>query len=309
MRCTQRLRVTAVFSNGEEIDVTHLSRFQSNNAVVCSVDAHGLCTAGESPGDAAVMAGYLGFVRVFRALVPREGEASPSPPAHNFVDEHIDRKLQQLNLAASELADDAEYLRRVYLDTIGTLPTAEEARRFLEDPQADKRSRLVDALFDRPEFADYWALRWSDVLRVDRRALGHAGAYLYYRWIRESVAANKPLDQFASELVAAEGPLTEAPAGHFYKAVSDPGGMAATLSQSLLGIRIDCAQCHHHPFDRWSQSDYYGMQAFFTQVSFKVGRDGEILFAGPAQTHCIRGRTCPCRRMRWARRCRWSRRR
>ncbi|MFO1092393.1 MAG: DUF1549 and DUF1553 domain-containing protein [Planctomycetaceae bacterium] len=281
MRSTQRLRVTAVYSDGEEIDVTHLSRFQSNNAVVCSVDVHGLCTAGESPGDAAVMAGYLGFVRVFRALVPREGEASPSPPAHNFVDEYIDRKLQKLNLAASELADDAEYLRRVYLDTIGTLPTAEEARRFLADPQPDKRSRLVDALFDRPEFADYWALRWSDMLRVDRRALGHAGAYLYYQWIRESVAANKPLDQFTSELIAAEGPLTEAPAGHFYKAVSQPGGMAATLSQSLLGIRIDCAQCHHHPFDRWSQSDYYGMQAFFTQVSFKVGRDGEILFAGP----------------------------
>lgn len=280
MRGSQRLRVTAVFSDAAEIDVTHLCRFQSNNDVVCAVDPTGMCTAGEAPGDAVVMAGYLGFVRVFRALVPREGAVTPSPPAHNFIDELVDRKLRKLNLAASELADDATYLRRVCLDTIGTLPSAAEARRFFADRKPDKRSRLMDELFDRPEFADYWALRWSDILRVDRRTLGHAGAYLYYRWIRESMAANKPFDQFARELVAAEGPLTESPAGHFYKAVPEPGQMASTLSQSLLGIRIECAQCHHHPFDRWSQSDYYGMQAFFTQVSFKPGRVGDVLLAG-----------------------------
>lgn len=280
MRGRQRLRVTAIDSDGAEIDVTHLARFQSNNEVVCSVDATGLCTAGERPGDAVVMAGYLGFVKIFRAMVPGEPVQLPSPPAHNFIDELVDRKLRKLNLAPSELADDATYLRRLYLDTIGTLPSAAEARRFLADRRPDRRSRVVDELFERPEFADYWALRWSDVLRVDRRALGHAGAYMYYQWIRESIAANKPLDQFARELIAAEGPLTESPAGYFYKAVAAPGQMASTLSQSLLGIRIECAQCHHHPFDRWGQSDYYGMQAFFTQVSFKAGRGSETLLAG-----------------------------
>ena len=281
MHGRQRLRVTAIFADGEEIDVTHLSRFQSNNEAVCSVNPQGLCTVGDMPGDAVIMAGYLGFVGIFRGLVPRDGAEFASPPPHSFVDELVDRKLRKLNLAASKLAEDAEYLRRVYLDTIGTLPTAMEARLFLADKQPDKRSRLVNELFKRPEFADYWALQWSDIFRVDRRALGHSGAYAYYRWIRESVAANKPYDQFARELVAAEGPLTESPTGHFYKAVSDPGQMASTLSQSLLGIRIECAHCHHHPFDRWSQSDYYGMQAFFTQVSFKKGRDGDILFAKP----------------------------
>jgi hypothetical protein len=281
MRRTQRLRVTALYSDGAEIDVTHLARFQSNNDVVCAVDAQGLCTAGEMPGDAVVMAGYLSFVKVFRALVPLEGTESTSPPAHNFVDELVDRKLRKLNLSASDVADDAEYLRRVYLDTIGTLPTATEARRFLEDQRPDKRARLVDDLFERPEFADYWALQWSDILRVDRRVLGHAGAYQYYRWIRESLAANKPFDQFARELIAAEGPLSESPAGYFYKSVAEPGQMASTLSQALMGIRIECAQCHHHPFDRWSQSDYYGMLGFFTQVGFKQGRGGESLFAKP----------------------------
>lgn len=281
MHAGQRLRVTAIFTDGEEIDVTHLSRFQSNNEAVCSVNSQGLCTAGDIPGDAVIMAGYLGFVGIFRGLVPRDGAEFASPPPHSFVDELVDRKLRKLNLAASKLAGDAEYLRRVYLDTIGTLPTTMEARLFLADQHPDKRSRLVNELFKRPEFADYWALQWSDIFRVDRRALGHSGAYAYYQWIRESVAANKPYDQLARELVAAEGPLTESPTGHFYKAVSDPGQMASTLSQALLGIRIECAHCHHHPFDRWSQSDYYGMQAFFTQVSFKKGRDGDVLFAKP----------------------------
>jgi len=182
-------------------------------------------------------------------------------------------------LRPSEVCDDATFLRRAHLDIIGTLPTAAETRRFLADESSDKRSQLADALLKRPEFADFWALKWADLLRVDRQKLGQRDAYAYYRWIREQFAANRPMDQFARALLTAEGPLDDAPAGHFYKVVSKPGEMANAVSQVFLGIRIACAECHHHPFDRWSQTDYYGMSGFFSQVSVRKGALGEMLLA------------------------------
>ncbi len=200
-------------------------------------------------------------------------------PVYNFIDSHVDAKLEKLRIQASPLCSDADFVRRVYLDLIGTLPTAGEAKTFLASQNTDRRQKLVDALLKRPEFADYWALKWSDWLRVDRQALGHDGAYRYYKWIHDSFAANLPLDQFAKELLSGQGLLSDHPAAHFYKVVKDPGEMASTLSQSLLGIRIECARCHHHPFDRWSQDDYYGMQAFFTGVKFKATPRGEMLLA------------------------------
>jgi hypothetical protein len=193
--------------------------------------------------------------------------------------------LRKLHLLPSEPCDDADYLRRIYLDLIGTLPTRDEARAFLADIRVDKRGRLVESLFSRPEFAEYWALKWSDVLHVDRQVLGHKAAHGYYRWIRDSLAANKPLDQVARELLTAEGPLDESGPASFYKVVSKPGEAASALSQVLLGVRIACAECHHHPYDRWSQADYYGMQAFFTPLSVKTASRQELLQAnGNAST-------------------------
>src|SRR5262249_42596135 len=151
------------------------------------------------------------------------------------------------------LCDDAEFLRRAFLDIIGTLPTPAEARRFLADQRPDRRARLVEELLARPEYADFWALKWADVLRVERAALGHKKAYAFYRWIRDSFAENKPQDRFVRELLTADGPLSEAPAGTFFRSVPKPGEAASTVSQVFLGIRIACAECHHHPFDRWSQ--------------------------------------------------------
>lgn len=280
-RETQQLRATAVYSDGRKVDVTRHAKFFSNNEGLAAVDDDGLVTAGETPGDAAIMVNYLGHVDVFHALVPRTGTvANLKPPAaRNFIDRHVDAKLRKLNIVPSTICDDATFLRRVSLDLIGTLPTAAEARAFLADKRNDKRARLVEALMKRPEFADYWSMKWADLLRVDRQALGHKGAYAFYRWIRESVATNKPYDRFVTELVTAAGNLRDAPAGHFYKAVKKPGDVASTLSQVLLGIRIDCAQCHHHPFDRWTQTDYYGMTDYFTQVGFKNTPRGEMLTA------------------------------
>ena len=258
----QQLRVVARYSDGRQTDATPLAKFQSNNEALASVTPSGLVTAGESPGDVAILASFMNEVDVFRAVVPHPGriETYPQLVENNLIDGLVFRKLRKLNLLPSPDADDAEFLRRVYLDIIGTLPTAEETRRFLGDTRPDRRARLVDELLLRPEFADYWALKWADLLRVDRQALGHKGAYAFYHWIHDSVAANKPLDQFARELLTAEGPLNEIGPANFYKAVGKPGDVASAVSQVFLGVRIACAECHHHPFDRWSPSDYYGMQ-------------------------------------------------
>jgi Protein of unknown function (DUF1553)/Protein of unknown function (DUF1549) len=284
VKARQPLTVTATYSDGTRVDVTRHARFQSNNDGLGSVDDAGVVTAGEVPGEVAVMAAYLGAVDVFRGLIPRTEpiENYPQLPERNFIDRLVHQKLRKLNILPSEEAGDADFLRRVHLDVLGTLPTSEEARAFLADRAADRRERLVERLLKRPEFAEFWAMKWSDVLRVDRQALGHKRAYAYYRWIRESLAANKPYDQFCREIVSAEGPVTEVPAALFYKVVTKPGEMASSLSQIFLGVRIECAQCHHHPFDRWSQTDYFGMQAFFTPLTFKAGSQGEMLVAGSA---------------------------
>ena len=280
-KSTEKLKVTAVYSDGHEVDVTRHSRFQSNREPIASVDEDGLVTVQDVAGDVAIMAAYLDSTAIFTALVPRNEElpSGAFPAPINEIDRRVDAKLTKLHIAPSPICDDATYLRRVSLDLIGRLPTPAEARSFLADARNDKRAHVVEALLKRPEFADYWALKWSDWLRVDRQALGHKGAYAYYKWIRDSFAANKPMDHFARELLEADGLVADHPAANFYKAAKDPGDAAAMLSQSLLGVRIECAKCHHHPFDRWSQDDYFGMQAFFVPLTFKNTPRGEMLLA------------------------------
>jgi hypothetical protein len=284
MGAHQQLRAIAIFSDGKQTDVTRMARFQSNNDGLAAVDDQGYVTAGTSPGQVAVMASYMGAVSVFQALIPNLQPLADSTswPQHNFIDPLVYSKLRKLNIEPAELASDAEYLRRVYLDVIGTLPTADEAKRFLSDTRADRRARLVDELLERSEFADYWALKWADLLRVDRTALGHKGAYSYYHWIRDRVADNTPLDKFATQIITAEGPLSEVPQTQLFKVAAKPGDMASTVSQVFLGVRIACAQCHHHPFDRWSQSDYYGMLDYFAPLGPKASPLGEVMLASGA---------------------------
>lgn len=282
----QQLRALACYSDGREIDVTRHARFQSNNDGLATVSPTGMVTAFDTPGDVAIMAAYLGDVDVFRALIPRPrltAKARMPLPVVNFIDACVEQKLSKLNIELSGGCDDAEFLRRAYLDIIGTLPTPTEARQFLADKSLQRRASLVNALLQRSEFADYWALKWADLLRVDRQSLGHQRAYAFYRWIRDSFAANKPLDQFARELLTATGPIRESGPANFYAVVGKPGEMASTVAQVFLGVRIACAECHHHPFDRWSQHDYYGMQGFFTPV--RVQGDALIAADAPPTRH------------------------
>ena len=292
-----QLHVNATYSDGHKADVTRFCVFQSNNDSLAKVDEHGAVSIGSLPGQTSVMARYLGEVTSFMAIVPRPGKpvGNAGFAEFNFIDRHVNAHLKKLNLRPSDVCDDATFLRRAHLDIIGTLPTAAEARRFLADESSDKRGQLVESLLKRPEFADFWALKWADLLRVDRQKLGQRDAYAYYRWIRDQFAANRPLDQFARALLTAEGPLDDAPAGHFYKVVTRPGDMANAVSQVFLGIRLACAECHHHPFDRWSQTDYYGMSGLFAQVSIRKGALGETLLAegNPATKHPRTGENVP----------------
>ena len=278
------LVVRATYSDGKQVDVTRLARFQSNHEGLAAVSEEGVVTVGHTPGIAAVMASFADNVAVFRVLIPRGEKIDPDPAVteHNFIDKHVYKRLAQLQVVPAEVCSDAEFLRRVYLDLIGTLPTADEARRFLADQRTNRRALLVDELLARPEFADYWALKWADLLRVDRQALGFKPAYDEYRWIRQSLATGMPLDQFAREIVTASGPLAENPQGHLFRAVPEPGKAASTLSQVFLGVRVECAQCHHHPYDRWGQDDYYAMAAYFAPLSRRDSPLGEILVAAGA---------------------------
>jgi hypothetical protein len=281
---SQPLSVTATYSDGKQTDVTRLARFQSNQEGLAAVSEEGVVTAGQIPGIAAVMASFADNVAVFRVVIPRAEKIEPFPAVteHNFIDKLVYQRLAQLQIVPAEVCSDAEFLRRAYLDLIGTLPTADEARRFLADQRANRRALLVDELLARPEFADYWALKWADLLRVDRQAIGFKPAYDEYRWIRKSLAAGMPLDQFAREIITASGPLAENPQGHLFRAVPEPGKAASTLSQVFLGVRIECAQCHHHPYDRWGQDDYFAMAAYFAPLSRRDSPLGEILVAAGA---------------------------
>jgi hypothetical protein len=246
MKQGQQLRVTARDSAGREFDVTEHSKFQSNNEALAAVDAAGLVTASEAPGDVAVMASYLGSVDVFRALIPRTGPSKADAGSlaavgrgpTNRIDALVLCKLNALNIEPSGLCTDPEFLRRVYLDVIGTLPTPDEARRFLVQTAPDRRARLVDELLGRPEYADFWALKWSDLLRVDREKLGHKRAFGFYRWIRDRLVDGTPMDQFARAIVAAEGPLDEVGPTNFFKVVTQPGEAAGSLPQGADSQKV-----------------------------------------------------------------------
>ena len=285
----QQLRVIAIHADGRERDVTSSARFQTNNEAVAVVDAGGKISATGIPGEAAVMASFANESAVFRVMVPQSGKfAVKSLPSFNFIDDKVAAKLAKLNIERSGLCDDATFLRRAFLDVTGTLPTVAETKQFLADTRSDKRSLLVNDLLDRPEYADLWSLKWADVLRVDRQVLGHQRAYDYHRWIHSAFAKNTPFDVLTRELVTAEGPLDESPAANFYRVATKPGDAANSLSQVFLGIRLACAECHHHPFDRWGQDDYHGMAAFFAPVGFKkigpleaLGANGEAVSKNP----------------------------
>jgi hypothetical protein len=280
----QQLVATAVFSDGSLRDVTAAAGYLSNAGLVAEVSRGGLIHTGTVPGEAAVTVHYMGQVAVVRIQVPRPGGPEPYPdvPVFNRVDELALAKWKKLGIVPSALADDATFLRRLYLDAIGTLPTPDEVRAFLADPSPDKRKKAVEAVLARPEYADYRALQWADVLLLDRDKLGDRGAYEFHRWLREQFAHNRPYDRWVRELVTASGPSGRNGPVNFYRAVKTPEEATKALSQAFLGLRMECAQCHHHPFEKWSQDDFYGLAGFFNglQRSPEGGANTMVWHAG-----------------------------
>ncbi|MBL9091885.1 MAG: DUF1553 domain-containing protein [Planctomycetaceae bacterium] len=268
-----QLKVTARYSDGSVRDVTRLTSFQSNDAAVAAIDQSGRVTAGALPGETAIMARYMNNIAVFNVAVPLSGTVDKqlyaSLPRHNFLDDIVWKRLEKLGIVPSPACDDATFLRRASLDVIGRLPTANEVRGFLADKAPDKRTKLVDSLLARPEYGDFWANKWADLLRPNPYRVGIKATFAFDQWIRESFRTNKPYDQFVRELVSARGSTFRNGATVLFRDRRTPEEVTTMVCQLFLGVRLDCARCHHHPFEVWGQDEFYGSAAYFSRVGYK----------------------------------------
>jgi len=266
-----RLTVQGTFSDGTTRDLSKHVVYEVTEPGIVRLTGDGEIIR-EQTGEVVVLVRYLQHqVPVKIAFLPNRPTTWKPIPEVNDIDRLVFTRLKALRLPPSELASDAMFVRRVYLDAIGLLPTIDETQTFLADRNIDKRERLIDALLQRPEFADFWALKWSDVLRNEEKSLDRKGVQVFHQWIRASIASGKPLNQFAQELVAGRGSTYEQPAANLYRSLRDPLSRAESVAQVFLGVRIGCAKCHNHPFDRWTMDDYHRFAACFSQIQYRVG--------------------------------------
>lgn len=298
----QQLIVRARYTNGRDRDVTSLAKFTANDASVATVDGLGLVTA-QGVGEGSVTVWFSNQIVTSRVRVPY-AEAIPeelyaSAPRRNFIDELVLEKLRSLRVPPSPPTDDASFLRRLFLDTLGILPSVEEVKGFLADPSPDKRATAIEGVLERPELIDYWAYKWSDLLLVSSEKLPSAAMWSYHRWVRESVAANVPWDEFARRLVTATGSTLENGAASFYLLHQSPLEMAETTSVAFLGLSIQCARCHNHPMEKWTNDQYFGMVNLFARVRLKNGRSDADRFVFASSSgdviQPLRGRPQPPR--------------
>ena len=283
----QPLVVRARFSDGHAEDVTRWAKFTTNEGAVATVGDDGVVKV-QGTGEAAISAWYLSRLVTARIASPFPAHIDPSvyarAPRTNFIDDAVLRKLQELNIEPSALSADAEFIRRVYLDAAGILPEPDEVRTFLADARPDKRTRLIDALLERPEFVDYWAYKWSDLLLVSSRSLQSNAMWAYYNWIRASVAANKPWDAMTREILTASGNTLSNGAANYYVLHKNPVDVTENAAVTFMGFSITCARCHNHPLERWTQKDYYQMANLFSRVAIKNGSERGDIIVYPART-------------------------
>jgi hypothetical protein len=267
---TQQLTARATYADGSVRDVTSLALFESNDLAMAEVSPQGLVQVHEITGKVSVMVRFQGRVAVFSATVPLGAPVENLPSPANFIDEHVFASLKEVGIPPSATCDDSTFLRRVTLDIAGRLPTLDETSRFLAATNADKRELWVDELLRSQDYADYFAGKWAALLKNRRDdASDTISNFAFHAWVRDSLLANKPYDQFVRELLAATGTVIGNPPVAWYKRVKEPKQQLEDVAQLFLGVRMQCAQCHHHPFERWSQDDYYSLSAFFSQVGRK----------------------------------------
>lgn len=270
---TLQLSVTASYSDGSHRDVTDRTTFQSQETAISKVDKTGRVTAGPLPGETAIMSRYMGQIDVTQILIPLK---QPVPedvyrnlPRQNWIDDLVWEKLAALRILPSSATDDASFLRRASLDIIGQLPRPEEVRRFVADSTPNKREALIDQLLERPEYADHWATKWADLLRPNPYRVGIKAVLNYDHWIRDQFRKNRPYDQWVRDLVTAQGSTWHNGASTLFRDRRSADEIATLVSQLFLGIRLECAKCHHHPFEKWSQHDFYSFAAYFARVGRK----------------------------------------
>jgi hypothetical protein len=284
---TQQLAVRAHFQNGEVRDVTDLAVFSVNTAGAATVTASGFVEFRRT-GEASVLVRYLDSIRSARFTYVRTDPvfAFKSPAPANDIDRHVFAKQKELQLNPAPLATDEVFLRRVYLDTIGVLPNVDEARSFLDSKDPAKRAKLIDRLLERDEYAANWALKWADVLRGSPTTISERGVHSFHRYLVRTMADDRPMDEFARELLTGLGNTLNKPAANFYRVSRTPDEAAETFAQLFLGVRVQCAKCHNHPFEALTQTDYYGLSAYFAQVQFKgakFGLDDEVVYLQPGR--------------------------
>jgi hypothetical protein len=268
---TQQMLVRARYSDGTERDVTSLALFLSSNDNSAKIAPDGLVTAAER-GEAFVMARFATFTVGAQMIVLPKGLqfAAPKIPENNYIDTLINAKLAKLRIAPSELCDDETFLRRAYVDIVGLLPAAEEYQRFMGNKAPNKREQLVDELLGRKEFAELWVLKWAELLQIrSSNQVSYKAMLLYYNWLQDKIARNVPVNEWVAELLGASGGTFKNPATNYYQNETDILKVSENVAQVFMGMRIQCAQCHNHPFDRWTMSDYYSFAAFFSQIGRK----------------------------------------
>jgi hypothetical protein len=295
----QSMVVIAHYADGKTRDVTGEARFTSSVPEIATVTEAGQ-VASIRRGESAVLVSYEGqfATNEFTILGDRAGWKWAAQPQNNYVDKLIDAKLQRIKAVPAPLASDADFVRRVYLDLTGLPPTVEQARAFLQDARTTKvkREELIDRLLASPEFDDHWTYKWADLLQVNRKYLGDKGVQAFRAWIHDSIAQNKPYDQFVREVLTAAGAAYEAPAANYMRVSRDTSTATENITQLFLGVRFSCNKCHDHPFERWTQSQYYQLGAYFAQVGFKPGQPGEEVVIDKASgevNHPKNGRVVP----------------
>jgi Protein of unknown function (DUF1549)/Protein of unknown function (DUF1553) len=274
----QRLAVIARLSDGTERDVTDAARFDTLNEGVATVRSGGVAkTVGR--GEASIMVRYMGRAAMARLTVPFAHNRPFDFRSNNVVDIKAAAKWRELGLAPSPPCSDAEFLRRAMLDAIGTTPSPDEVEDFIADSDPDKRSRIVERILDRPEYVDYWTLKWGDVLRVNSAKLGAQGMLAFNLWLREAFRSNMHFDRMAEALVTAQGSIFSDGPANYFRVATSPDDLAETTAQVFMGVRLQCARCHHHPFESYGQDDYYALAAYFARIRTK--RSDEFgLFGG-----------------------------
>ncbi len=267
---SQQLSAIAHYSDGSTRDVTELALFESNDDAMAQVTDAGLVSAMDMPGKIAVMVRYQGKVSAYGGSIPLGAPISESVPSNNFIDDFVFANLSELGVPPSPVCDDATFLRRVFLDIAGRLPSEEDSREYMTSDAPDKRDQLIASLLRSPDYADFFANKWTSLLKNRRDdASDITSNFAFHAWVRDNLLANTSYDQFVRELLAATGTVISNPPVAWYKRVKDPKQQLEDVAQLFLGVRLQCAQCHHHPFERWSQDDYYSLSAFFSQVGRK----------------------------------------